>query len=84
MADEDDFRSVSRKLDQTIKDQEEDSLRIKDIRERLFEPDDGLYSRIKDIQLWTEKYEIKVINISGMPGEFICSGCTVTGTNTTP
>jgi len=56
---QDDFRSINIKLDQIGSEQKEAAQKIGAIKERLFDPDDGLYSRIRDLKQWADKHELE-------------------------
>lgn len=56
-AQDNDLKSISLKLDVITKDQKETAEKVSDIRERLFEPDNGLYSRVNGLQGWADNHE---------------------------
>lgn len=53
----DDIKILCLKIDQLTEIQKNSNEKISDIRERLFEPDEGIYARIHDITSLAEKHE---------------------------
>ncbi len=57
MSAQDDLKNISTKLDTIANDHKETATKVSEIRGRLFDPDDGLYSRVKGLQGWAEHHE---------------------------
>lgn len=53
----DDLKVISLKLDQLTEIQQRSEQKVSDVRERLFDPDEGIYARMKDMHAWAEKHE---------------------------
>ena len=53
----DDLKVIALKLDQLTEIQERTDEKMSDVRERLFDPDEGIYARMKDMTSWAEQHE---------------------------
>ena len=53
----DDLKVISLKLDQLTEIHERSDEKLSDVRTRLYDPDDGIFSRMKDMHSWAEKHE---------------------------
>lgn len=52
-----DLKVIALKLDQLVEVQKTSAEKLTDVRERLYNPDEGIYARMKDIHAWTEQHE---------------------------
>ena len=52
-----DLEIIAIKLDQVQEKQNETGEKVGDIRRGLYEPDSGLFSKVKELRLWSEEHE---------------------------
>ena len=57
MSSQDDLKNIFTKLDTIADTQKETTEKVSHIRERLFDPDNGIYSRIKNLQDWASHHD---------------------------
>ena len=52
----DDLKIIALKLDQLTEIQQQSADKLSDVRERLYDPDEGIYARMKDMHSWAEQH----------------------------
>ena len=53
----DDLKVIALKLDQITEVQQASADKLSDVRERLYDPDEGIFARMKDMTSWAEQHE---------------------------